>query len=362
MTNLMLYGVSSLQGGVETFIFNLIEHLDRNRFNLFLLVNTEDYVEKEWLESKKVKVIVGPNRRSNPFLYKSRIRKILKDNKIDIVWSNLTSLSDITLLSAAKAERIRQRIVYSHQSSNMGGKLTGHLHDINKKYRLKQVATDFWACSDLAWKYFYGGIKEFGPNDVFVNAVDPNKFKFNSIIRDKKRNELKLSGKFVLGTVGRLTTEKNQKFLVELVKKLENAIPNIQCVIVGSGVKQDELNELIKQYSLFDKVNMLGQRTDVPELLNAFDVFVLPSLFEGLPFVLVEAQMNGLDVIVSDQVSTESGFTNRIHFLPLDLDQWAEKVKLVHSFFERKSVDSASINETEFNIHNNIKEFEKRLI
>lgn len=306
MKNLLFYGVSSLRGGVETFVFNLIEGLDRKKFNLFLLVNTDEYVEKEWLEAQDVKVIIGPNRRNNPFTYKSKIRKILKENKIDIVWSNLTSLSDITLLQAAKEEGIKKRIVYSHQSSNMGGRLTGLLHDFNKKFHVKKVATNYWACSDVAWDYFFKDVIDRQEGEVFVNAVDPKKFAFNPIVRDKKRKELKVNGRFVLGTVGRLTHEKNQKFLIDLVNDLKEDIPNIECLIVGTGPKEEELSKLINEYSLENKIRLLGQRTDVSEMLNAFDVFVLPSLFEGLPFVLVEAQMNGLDVVVSDQVSLES--------------------------------------------------------
>lgn len=357
----MLYGVSSLQGGVETFVFNLIEHLDRNKFNLFLLVNIEDYIGKEWLESQDVVVIEGPNRRHNPFTYKNSLKGILRKNNIDIVWSNLTSLSDINLLQAAKEVGIPLRICYSHQSSNMGGRLTGLLHDFNKKFHVKKVATHYWACSDVAWDYFFKGVINRQNGEIFVNAVDPKKFAFNPIVRDKKRNELKVNGRFVLGTVGRLTHEKNQKFLIELVNNLKEEIPNIECLIIGSGPKEKELSKLINEYSLENEIRLLGQRTDVSEMLNAFDVFVLPSLFEGLPFVLVEAQMNGLDVVVSDQVSLESGFTDRINFLKLDINLWKEAILQIYNNFNRIGADKKQIAESEFNIYNNIKEFEDRL-
>lgn len=361
MKNILLYGVSSQFGGVETFIFNLIKNLDKNQYQLFLLVNADNYTSKDWLSKQDIIIIKGPNRRRNLLKYKKNLKKILLEYRIDIVWSNLTSLSDVNLLLAAKEVGIKQRIVYAHQSENMGSKLTGLLHEFNKKYRLRKAATDFWACSDKAWEYFYKGIKEFDVSDVFVNAVNPDEYVFNEDVRIRKRKELQLNNSFIIGTVGRLTKEKNQKFILKVVKELKVRIPDIKCLIIGSGPKEGELNQQIIDNQLSENVILLGQRSDVGGLLNTFDIFVLPSIFEGLPFVLVEAQMNGLDVLVSDSVSRESGFTDRIKFLPLDVPKWTNQILSIKNGFIRNSVEKNLVETSKFNIKNNIKEFEKRL-
>lgn len=358
---LLLYGVSSHFGGVETFIFNLIEYLNKDFFDISLLVNTDDYVGKEFLSKHQIQIIKGPNRRENPLSYKNKLKKILEDHRFDIVWSNLTSLSDINLIKAAKELGIEKRIVYSHQSKNMGGKLTGILHQLNKKIYLKNNATHFWACSKQAWDYFYKGIIEFNINDVFMNAVDPQRFEFNENIRASKRTELGLSNSFVIGTVGRLTQEKNHTFLIDVVSDLVEKNYDVKCLIVGSGHKKAEIQNKIQNLGLEKNVILLGQRNDVAELLNVFDCFVLPSLFEGLPFVLVEAQMNGLSIVSSDQVSEQSKFTVNFEFIPLDVEQWSKSIQLIIKSFKRDKANNYEIVNSEFNVFNQIDEFEKRL-
>ena len=174
---------------------------------------------------------------------------------------------------------------------------------------LKHSATDYFACSKAAGEFYYGkeAVKN-GLVKVIPNAIDLEKYKFNKAIRDKVRKELNIENKFVVGHIGRMATQKNQKFLLKIFAELRKENDKTVLLMVGDGPLRKELENEITKLKLNDSVILLGTRKDIPNLLMAMDVFVLPSLYEGLPVVCVEAQTTGLRCILSDMITKEVDF------------------------------------------------------
>ena len=171
---------------------------------------------------------------------------------------------------------------------------------------LKNSATDYFACSKAAGEFYYGKeAVESGLVKVIPNAIDLKKYKFNQIIRDKVRKILNIEDKFVVGHIGRMAPPKNQKFLLQIFKKVKKERTNSILLMIGNGPLKKEIESEIKRLNLQDSVILLGVRNDVPNLLMAMDVFLLPSLYEGLPVVCIEAQAAGLKCVLSDRITEE---------------------------------------------------------
>ena len=185
-------------------------------------------------------------------------------------------------------------------------KKTNFLSKIGE-YFIKKYENDYIkiACSKLAGDYMF---KNFKNKDYFIfnNSIDVSKFKFNSKIREEKRKELGIKANSILiGNVGRFVEQKNHKLLIEIFNRLNKEFSNIELILVGDGVLKKEIEDVVKKYNLQTKVKFLGLRNDVNELMQAMDVFMMFSKYEGLPFVIIEAQASGLPCYLSNTISNE---------------------------------------------------------
>lgn len=187
-----------------------------------------------------------------------------------------------------------------------------------------------FACGIGAARFLYGNEKK---AKIINNAINPKVFAFNENIREKKRKELNISDdKIIIGNVGRFTEQKNHEFILDLFKELSKDNDKYELLLIGTGELEDSIKDKVKKYKLNDKVKFLGTRNDVNELMQAFDLFILPSLFEGLPVVGVEAQCAGLKCFVSNTIHDEIKVTDNIKFLPLDIDLWKKEINKVKDF------------------------------
>lgn len=326
---ILIYGMSELHGGVESFIYNYASNFS----NEIQVDYVSDYktipFQNEFIDAGS-KVFSLPSRKKQYLKYKHTLNSIFEQNKYDVVWANVCSLSSIDVLSVAKKHNVSKRIVHSHNSLNMSGLTTNILHNINKK-RISKIATDFWACSSHAGEWMFpSSITEF---KVINNAIDTKDFKIDKMTRNKLREELGLGDSFVVGHVGRYHYQKNHEFLLEIFNDLLKLKPNSKLVLVGSGELESSVRLKIKELGIEDRVLILGQRSDIPNLLQSFDVFLLPSRFEGLPFVLVEAQATGLISYTSkDVVSSQSKISEMLYFIDLKENSrsWAEQIVETH--------------------------------
>lgn len=315
----------ALNGGVEACIWNYYKAIDKEKVQFhFFVENTSAIIDKEKIEKLGGKIIVTP-KYTHIFKYIKFLIKTFKNNKYDIVHSNLNALSVFPLF-AAKLAGIKVRIAHSHSTTNKKEFLRNLIKNFLKLFS-KTFATDYFACSELAGRWLFGK-KAFNSGKVFIvnNAIDLDKFKFDC----EKRAEIrKLYGvkddDILLGNIGRLCSQKNQAFLLKVLKALD--LGKYKLMIIGDGELKKELLQTANDMCLENNLILINKTTEPQNFYSAFDVFLLPSLYEGLPIVGVEAQANGLECLFSTFITKEIKLLNSSEFLDINSpDEWAKKI------------------------------------
>ena len=247
------------------------------------------------------------------------ISRYLPEDEYDVFWYNTCTLTNIDYLVYAKKYGIKKRIIHAHNSGNETSKLRGIFHYLNKT-RLSQYATDYWSCSMAASEYFYNeNIINSPKHHIINNAIQTKDYAFNEAVRNEIRKEYKLEDKYVIGHVGRFQYQKNHEFLVDVFNEYLKLDNNVVLMLIGQGEGEEAIRQKVADLGMTENVMFMGVRSDVNKLLQAMDIFVLPSHFEGLPLVLVEAQTAGLPCYASkDVITKESDVTGNIEFISLD--------------------------------------------
>lgn len=217
----------------------------------------------------------------------------------------------------------------------------------------KKYATDYFACSELAGRWLFGDKTfEQGKVTIINNAIDLDKFKYDEKIRKDKRKELGIKDDtLVIGHVGRFVAQKNHTFLIDIFNELHKKEKNSILLLIGQGPLMDEIKQKVDLHGISDSVKFLGQRDDVNELYQVFDVFLLPSLYEGLPVVGVEAQATGLLCELSSDMTKETKVLNTTRFISLDIsaEEWSSIILNNYSKFKRHDTKE-EITKNNFNI------------
>ena len=240
----------------------------------------------------------------------------------------MNTLSAFPLFAAWMAE-VPVRILHNHSTSSPGETKRNIMKAVLRPLA-KLFANHYFACSKLAADWMYGKkLVDEGKVTIIHNAIDPDKFAFNPEKRKILRKELGLEGKFVIGHVGRFMFQKNHEFLIDLFAEVVKENPEARLILIGDGPLKEHIQQKVKNLGLSEKVQFLGIRNDVADLYNAMDLFLLPSHYEGLPVVGVEAQANGLPMIVSDRVTKEMKVTDLVTYKSLDANKigWIKSVK-----------------------------------
>ena len=310
------------RAGAETMMMNYLRHIDRDKIHMDFVVNREyesDY-EKEIKELGSKVYHLSPIYPNTVRKYKKEFKKFLKEHpNYDVIHSNLEERSAYPLAIAKKAG-IDLRIVHAH--SNLKHVDIKYLFRLYLRKKLRGKYTHSFACSTGTAKWLFGDDKR---TIIVRNAIDTDEFKYDENLRKKAREELGIDDETILiGHVGRFSYEKNHKYLLRTFAEVNKMKPKSKLVLIGGGKNKSELNlkkEIIKtidDLNLKDKVIMLGVRDDMPYIMQAIDIFALPSLSEGFPLTLMEAQALGLKCIVSDQVPKECNVTGEVKFLPVN--------------------------------------------
>lgn len=221
------------------------------------------------------------------------------------------------------------RICHNHSAGTGRGEAAKNLMKYALRPFAKVFATDYCACSQYAGAWLFGRRSmERGKVMILHNAIDLDKFRFDPRTRDEVRRELNLEGKFVVGHVGRFCAPKNHSFLIEIFAEVQKRTQGAVLLLAGDGELVGAVKEKAARLGLEEPARFLGIRSDVARLYQAMDVFVLPSLYEGLPVVGVEAQAAGLPCVFSGAVTREAELTDHVQFLPLNsgAEQWAEAI------------------------------------
>lgn len=323
-------------GGVEAIIMNYYKHIDRDKVQFDFVVHKGS--NKAYLDTAKSlgAHIYEVTPYTNNFLsFTFEIYRIIKKNHYNIVHSNMNTLSVFPLF-AAWAANAKIRILHNHTTDNKAEGLRSFIKRFLRPFA-RLFANHYWACSKLAGEWMYGkSFVDKGKVTIIRNAIDLDKFKFNQAKRNELRNQFGLEGKFVLGHVGRFMKQKNHKFLIDVFDELQKCYPNSVLVLVGDGPLKEEIKNKVNSLGLTDKVLFMGNIDYVADLYSALDVFLLPSLYEGLPVVGIEAQANGVAFLCSDYVTKEIEMSNTINFITIDsgVKVWVDsilKIGITHS-------------------------------
>lgn len=312
-------------GGIESVVMNYYRNIDRSKYQFDFITSIDSSLpQKEEIESLGGKIYLTP-RYTSLFKYNKALKKIFKENDYSIVHCHMGALSLFPLRIAKKCG-IKSRICHAHSTSS---KKEWKRNLIKKILRLfvKIYPTDYFACGEYAGRWLYGN-KTFNKGNVHVmpNAIDCELFKYNEKIRKEVRKELKIEDKFVIGNIGRFVSQKNHTFLIDIFNEISKKIDNAILVLIGEGPLEKQIKDKVKEYNLEEKVLFLGVRKDCYRMYQAMDLFVLPSLYEGLPVVGVEAQCAGLPCIFSDTTTQEILITKSSVMVPLELSKWVFEI------------------------------------
>lgn len=314
-------------GGVGSCLLNYFRHLDATRFALDFFVHEppSDGLAAE-LEKRGAQVVPIPSR-GNPVVYVFRLVGLFRRGRYDIVHANLTTLNVFPLL-AARLAGVPVRIAHGHSMSNPADRKAHLAKQILRPFS-RLCATHLFACAEGAGIWLFGKkAMTQGKVTVVRNAIEPSRFAFDDEKGRVVRERFGLTGKFVVGHVGRLTPAKNHRFLIEVFRAVYARCSDARLLLVGDGELKDEIRAQIARLGLSAAVVFAGNQAEVAPFYSAMDVFVFPSLFEGLGMVLVEAQVNGLACLASDCVPEEANVLGRVTFLALSdsPETWASHV------------------------------------
>ncbi len=307
-------------GGVENFVMNYYRFNDREnvQFDFLTSVDEPGYFDDEILRLGGRVYHAYPKKKSllRNFL---DIKKIVKENEYQIVHRHTgSSFSNIDLI-AAKCGSAKVLISHAH-STSAGNKI---LHYFSKVFL--KVNGEKFACSKAAGKWLFGE-KDVEDIHIIPNAIDLEKYQYNKQVRNELRSKYDVKNKLIIGHVGGFNDAKNHEFLIDIFKELHQLNTHTQLWLIGEGVHRAKIEQKIQNANLQEAVRFWGNRNDVNSIMQALDIFLLPSIFEGYPVTLIEAQCAGLPCFVSENViPSEINYSSNVKFINLDrsANEWA---------------------------------------
>ena len=312
-------------GGAEAFLKSLISALENDDVQMDFLLRTQNNNSEtlSYFKDKGCKIFIMPPFPSKIFKNFKETAKFMSDNAdvYDAVHIHANSLFYFFPINKAKKYMPKAKIIiHSHNTSTVS-RLTQAVHFINK-LRLKRYDCIRLACSEEAgsWMFKKSNFK------VINNSVDISKFENSDKERLRLRNKYKINEKTLI-SVGRLEAQKNYLFLIPIIKKLAEKHPDIKLLICGDGILKSAIEKAICENGLENNIELLGNRSDVAKLLKASDIYLMPSLYEGLGIAAIEAQATGIPCILSDTVPLKTKICHNVSFLPLNCDLWVKKIE-----------------------------------
>lgn len=313
--------IDGRSGGIDKYLLNFLENVWEEDLQIDFLTKEVDPELEQYLKKRDSNIFAIPKLR-HPVKQYRQIRRILDNGKYDVVYLNISIAMDFITAWAAKTKRVKRILIHSHSSGNdcesaLKRTILNLLHYVCRLF-LHRLATEYYGCSKKAGVWMFPKkIVESPQFTTVFNAVDIGRYRYSDNMRQEVRRQLRLEDKFVIGHVGNFTYQKNHDFLIEVFEALHRKSPETVLLLVGTGHRFEVVKRLVEQKGLANSVKMLGQRTDVDCLMQAMDFFLLPSNFEGLPTVGVEAQCAGLPCLMSDIITHETRITDKCWFLPL---------------------------------------------
>lgn len=317
--NKIVIFVHGLSGGVGQVITNYFSHMTPDFDIDIVTMYIESNKLKDQYEKLGMNIIKIPSKKESIYRNYRAIDNLFKKKKYDIAYAHMT-LTNFFPLYIAKKNHVQVRISHSHLAEKKN--LVKSFFSLSTQ----KSATDYLACGEAAGKFLYGD----NNFKVFPNAIDLKKFMFDKAIRKKEREKLHINeDTTVIGNVGRFEAQKNHQFILKVFKKYHDIHKNSVLLLIGDGPLKNKIESLAKEYNLENSIIFMGQIKDVNLKLQAMDIFLLPSLYEGLPLGAIEAQAAGLPCLFADTISKESAVTsyNKFESLKKGPDVWVKDLE-----------------------------------
>lgn len=333
-------------GGIDKYLLNFLEAVKDENVMVDFLTDEVDNELREYLAQygADLYAVAGLKHPSEQF---HQICSILRNKQYDMIYLNVSTAIDCIAAFAAKKMGVRERVIHSHSSGNdcenpIQRLVYNVIHRVCKLF-FYRAGTRFYGCSVKAGQWIFPDkILKSNNFEVVYNAVDRNLFHYDSSVRKTVRQELEISDEktLVMGHLGNFCYAKNYSFLIEIFEQVHKRNGNSLLLLAGTGIQLEEIKRLVNRKGLEHVVRFLGWRSDTSRLYQAMDFFLLPSRFEGLPVVGVEAQCTKLSCVFSDSITREAGISNHCYYLSLadTPDKWAEFI-LEHKEYNRDEVE-----------------------
>lgn len=344
------------RGGAETMVMNYYRKIDRTKVQFDFMVHRQE----RGAYDDEIEALGGRIYRMSPISpttlckYKRELREFFQEHtEYRILHAHMSEMAYFIFYEAAK-HNIPVRICHAHSAPNF--KYESFVEKLKVLPRMclvkliRPLVTDKFCCSEEAGRWLFGN----SMNLIQMNnAIDASLYKYNEVISANIKEQMGWQGKTVWGHIGRLIKIKNQSFIIDLFYRYYKAHPNAILVLIGNGNDLNSLKKKVGELGLSDVVSFLGSRNDIPLLLQGIDIFVFPSLYEGLPVSLVEAQAAGIPCVVSDRISTQTCIIDSYYPMSLDvsLQEW-EKV-IEKALKKGKKNTYSSIKEKGFDVIEN---------
>lgn len=359
---LMVIG-NTRMGGAQAFLLNVLRNIDQERFQIDLAINF--YAECNGIEDEcralGCEIYILPYFKVYNYISYQRIwNQFLSTHHYDIVYAHSTNSASVFLKIAKKHGC--KTIAHSHSAGYRGNKL----EQLTKKFftrGVKDVADYWFACSDKAAERLYGNNYKNYPHFYYIpNAIDAEKYRFESNTRKKIRDELGIGDDVLLcGHIGTFSVPKNHIFLINVFAEVLKKEPNARLVCCGTGALLPTVKQQAKELGVLDKIFFTGVVQNANEYLMAMDVFVFPSIFEGFPVSILEAQATGLPIVMSDIITKDVDLTDLIirQNLSKTPTVWADMVVSAFAKHNMRDTYNSAIAESKYNIKETVKEFER---
>lgn len=296
--------------GITTTQLEICKKIDKSGLDIsFAAVHNNSQEVIDEFTHLGCKVLIMPDRRKHPFRYMQKLYAVMKKEKYDIVHVHGSSALISMELMTAKAAGVKVRIAHSRNTRCNNVKADKLLRPV-----FYRSYTHAMACGQEAGKWLFRD-RDF---TVFYNGKDFSRFKFQPGIRDKIREEYGIGNKLAVGHVGNMNSVKNQSFLLDVFDELHRSRPESVLYLIGDGAYRGMIEEKVKSLGLSESVVLTGRVSNVHELLQGMDIMALPSLYEGLPNVVLEWQIAGLPSLIADNITRECKLTDLVSYLPID--------------------------------------------
>lgn len=320
---ILVIGMTNILGGVETFIRNTYLNFDYEEFDVDFLHHSETGIlfEEEFKKNNS-KIFFCNKFLSNPAKSYKELKHMYVREKYDIIHCNACSANMLIYFLPVLFFKEKPLIVMHSHNGSSDKKLRHYLFRII----LNKIVDVKYACSEVAGEWMYGKKSNY---EIIPNGIDTKKFLFNEEVRNKMRKQLNIKKTdVVLGSVGRLETVKNHEFIINCMAELND---NYKYIVIGEGSLKSHLKKIISEKNLNKRVSILDNVSDIYNYFQMFDIFVMPSIFEGMPMVCIEAQTSGLPLILSDKISKDTKLNDNVAFLSLnDKETWINKIKSIN--------------------------------